>query len=85
MCHNPCAECLVTYSGLIATFLPVTVSHHMGGAIAVAVFIILAFIAGLIFFLYKKKRLQWRGFSSVRYERGMQDDETDSMFTRDGD
>ncbi|KAJ6660826.1 hypothetical protein lerEdw1_017452 [Lerista edwardsae] len=61
------------------------VSNHTGGAIAVAVFIIFAFLAGLIYFLYKKKRLQWGGFSSVRYERGMHDDETDSMFTRDGD
>ncbi|XP_061464651.1 lymphocyte antigen 75 [Rhineura floridana] len=61
------------------------VSNQMGGAIAIAILIIVALIAGLICFLYKKKRLQWGGFSSVRYERGMYEDETDSMFTRDGD
>ncbi|XP_053116643.1 lymphocyte antigen 75 isoform X2 [Hemicordylus capensis] len=61
------------------------VSNHTGGAIAFAVFIILALLAGLVFYMYKKKRLLWGGFSSVRYERGMYEDETDSMFTRDSD
>ncbi|KAF7248235.1 Lymphocyte antigen 75 [Varanus komodoensis] len=61
------------------------VANRMGGAIAVAVLFIVVLLAGLICFLYKKKRLHWSGFSSVRYERGMYEDETDSMFTRDGD
>ncbi|KAF7248145.1 Lymphocyte antigen 75 [Varanus komodoensis] len=59
------------------------VANRMGGAIAVAVLFIVVLLAGLICFLYKKKRLHWSGFSSVRYERGMYEDETDSMFTRD--
>ncbi|XP_062972567.1 lymphocyte antigen 75 [Elgaria multicarinata webbii] len=61
------------------------VTSQMGGAIAVAVLIIVGLLGGLIWFLYKKKRLHWGGFSSVRYERGMYEDETDTMFTRDGD
>nr|XP_020654043.1 lymphocyte antigen 75 [Pogona vitticeps] len=61
------------------------VANQAGGAIAVAVLIIVVILAGLICFLYKKKQLHWGGFSSVRYERGMYEDETDSMFTRDGD
>ncbi|KAH0621413.1 hypothetical protein JD844_022701 [Phrynosoma platyrhinos] len=61
------------------------VSNQIGGAIVVAILIIMVLIAGLVYFLYKKKRLQWGGFSSVRYERGIYEEETDSMFTRDGD
>ncbi|XP_054826085.1 lymphocyte antigen 75 [Eublepharis macularius] len=60
-------------------------SHKAGVVIAFAIIIVLAFLAGLVWFLYKKKRLQWAGFSSVRYERGMYEDENDSMFTRDDD
>lgn len=62
-----------------------TVANQVGGAIAVAVLIMVVILAGLTCFLYKKKQLHWGGFSSVRYERGMYEDETDSMFTRDGD
>lgn len=61
------------------------VANQVGGAIAVAILIIVVILAGLTCFLYKKKQLHWGGFSSVRYERGMHEDETDSMFTRDGD
>ncbi|XP_063174385.1 lymphocyte antigen 75 [Candoia aspera] len=61
------------------------VPSHSGGVIAVSVVIIVALLAGLIYFLYKKKQLRWSGFSSVRYERGMHDDESDTMFTRGDD
>ncbi|XP_062825880.1 lymphocyte antigen 75 isoform X1 [Anolis carolinensis] len=61
------------------------VTNHTGGAIAVAVLIIMVLLVGLLYYLYKKKRLQWGGFSSVRYERGIHEEETDSMFARDGD
>lgn len=57
----------------------------MGAVIAFAVIIFLAFVVGLVWFLFKKKRLQWAGFSSVRYERGIYEDESHSMFTRDDD
>ncbi|XP_039349521.1 lymphocyte antigen 75 [Mauremys reevesii] len=59
-------------------------TNHTGVAITFALLIILVLIAGLIWYLYKKKRLQWGGFFAVRYERGMNEDETDSMFTKDG-
>ncbi|KAI1237223.1 hypothetical protein IHE44_0014481 [Lamprotornis superbus] len=58
-------------------------SNHTGVAVAFALLIILAFIAGLVWYLYKKKRLHWSAFSSVHYQRGMNDDETDDMFTKD--
>uniref|UniRef100_A0A8C0VS99 Lymphocyte antigen 75 n=1 Tax=Cyanistes caeruleus TaxID=156563 RepID=A0A8C0VS99_CYACU len=58
-------------------------SNHTGVAVAFALLIILVFIAGLVWYLYKKKRLHWSAFSSVRYQRGMNDDETDDMFTKD--
>ncbi|XP_077176073.1 lymphocyte antigen 75 [Paroedura picta] len=60
-------------------------SNKAGVVIAFAVIIGLACIAGLVWFLYKKKRLHWGGFSSVRYERGIYEDESHSMFTRDDD
>uniref|UniRef100_A0A8C3VJQ3 Lymphocyte antigen 75 n=1 Tax=Catharus ustulatus TaxID=91951 RepID=A0A8C3VJQ3_CATUS len=54
-------------------------SNHTGVAVAFALLIILVFIAGLVWYLYKKKRLHWSAFSSVRYQRGMNDDETDDI------
>ncbi|XP_025055752.1 lymphocyte antigen 75, partial [Alligator sinensis] len=59
-------------------------SNHAGVAIAFALFIIIILIAGLIWYLHKKKRLQWGGFSAVRYQRGMNEEETDNMFAKDG-
>uniref|UniRef100_A0A8C3J6Q4 Lymphocyte antigen 75 n=1 Tax=Calidris pygmaea TaxID=425635 RepID=A0A8C3J6Q4_9CHAR len=58
-------------------------SNHTGVAVAFALLIILVFIIGLVWYLYKKKRLHWSAFSSVRYQRGMNDDETDDVFTKD--
>uniref|UniRef100_A0A8B9PCE1 Lymphocyte antigen 75 n=1 Tax=Apteryx owenii TaxID=8824 RepID=A0A8B9PCE1_APTOW len=58
-------------------------SNHTGVAVAFALIIISVFICGLVWYLYKKKRLHWSGFSSVRYQRGMNDDETDDVFTKD--
>uniref|UniRef100_A0A8B9TUL6 Lymphocyte antigen 75 n=1 Tax=Anas platyrhynchos TaxID=8839 RepID=A0A8B9TUL6_ANAPL len=58
-------------------------SNHTGVAVAFALLIILVFAVGLVWFLYKKKRLHWSAFSSVRYQRGMNDDETDDVFTKD--
>ena len=64
-------------------FCSVTGSNHTGVAVAFALLIILVFIVGLAWYLYKKKRLHWSAFSSVRYQRGMNDDETDDVFTKD--
>nr|XP_056717155.1 lymphocyte antigen 75 [Euleptes europaea] len=60
-------------------------SSKAGVVIAFTIIIVLASLAGLIWFLYKKKQLQWAGFSSVRYERGLYEDESHSMFTNDDD
>uniref|UniRef100_A0A8D0EGD9 Lymphocyte antigen 75 n=1 Tax=Salvator merianae TaxID=96440 RepID=A0A8D0EGD9_SALMN len=76
-------DCLNTKSRVVCK--APQVSNQIGGAIAVAVLIIVVLLAGVICFLYKRKHLHHSGFSSVRYERGMYEDETDSMFTRDGD
>ncbi|KAM3853748.1 lymphocyte antigen 75 [Vipera latastei] len=61
------------------------VSRHSRGAIAVCVILIIALLVGLAYFLYRKMQLQSLGLSSVRYERGMHDDETDTMFSRSDD
>uniref|UniRef100_A0A8C0BWH6 Lymphocyte antigen 75 n=1 Tax=Buteo japonicus TaxID=224669 RepID=A0A8C0BWH6_9AVES len=58
-------------------------SNHTGVAVAFALLIILVLIVGLVWYLYKKKRLHWSAFSSVRYQRGMNDDETDDVLTKD--
>ncbi|KAM9235960.1 lymphocyte antigen 75 [Leptosomus discolor] len=58
-------------------------SNHTGVAVAFALLIILVFIVGLVWYLYKKRHLHWSAFSSVRYQRGMNDDETDDVFTKD--
>ncbi|XP_074858195.1 lymphocyte antigen 75 isoform X2 [Carettochelys insculpta] len=59
-------------------------TNHTGVAVAFALLIILVLVAGLIWYLYKKHRLQWSGLFAVRYERGLNEDETDNMFTKDG-
>ena len=48
---------------------------YRGVGVAVAVVGILALIGGLIWFLSKRNRLPWASFSSVRYEKGMNEDE----------
>ncbi|OXB77070.1 UNVERIFIED_CONTAM: hypothetical protein H355_007717 [Colinus virginianus] len=59
-------------------------SNHTGVAVAFALLIILVLVVGLAWFICKKKRLHWSAFSSVRYQRGINDDETDDVFTKDG-
>nr|XP_033800440.1 lymphocyte antigen 75 isoform X1 [Geotrypetes seraphini] len=54
-------------------------TNHTGVAIAFAVIIILALIAGLVVYLYKKKKAVL--FSPVRYQRSL--DEAESMFISD--
>uniref|UniRef100_A0A2D4HWA4 Lymphocyte antigen 75 n=1 Tax=Micrurus lemniscatus lemniscatus TaxID=129467 RepID=A0A2D4HWA4_MICLE len=61
------------------------VSRHSGGAIAVCVIVVIALLVGLGYFLYRKMQLHSTGLASVRYERGMYDDETDTMFSRNDD
>ncbi|XP_060543969.1 lymphocyte antigen 75 [Pantherophis guttatus] len=61
------------------------VSRHSRGAIAVCVTIVIALLIGLAYFLYRKMQLHSSGLTSVRYERGMHDDETDTMFSRNDD
>lgn len=61
----------------------ITGSNHTGVAVAFALLIILVLIVGLVWYLYKKQHLHWSAFSAVRYQRGMNDDETDDMFTKD--
>uniref|UniRef100_A0A8V5GIS0 Lymphocyte antigen 75 n=1 Tax=Melopsittacus undulatus TaxID=13146 RepID=A0A8V5GIS0_MELUD len=58
-------------------------SNHTGVAVAFALLIILVFMVGLVWYLYKKKRLHWSALSSVRYQRGLNDDETDDVFSKD--
>ncbi|OPJ79960.1 lymphocyte antigen 75 [Patagioenas fasciata monilis] len=58
-------------------------SNHTGVAVAFALLIILVLISGLVWYLFKKQRLHWSAFSSVRYQRGLNDDETDDVFTKD--
>ncbi|XP_029461442.1 lymphocyte antigen 75 [Rhinatrema bivittatum] len=55
-------------------------TNHTGVAIAFAVIIILALIAGLFVYLYKKKKAVL--FSPIRYQRSL--DEAESMFISDG-
>uniref|UniRef100_A0A8D0HCU8 Lymphocyte antigen 75 n=1 Tax=Sphenodon punctatus TaxID=8508 RepID=A0A8D0HCU8_SPHPU len=62
-----------------------TVSNHTGVAIAFALLIIVVLVTGLMWYLYKKNQLHWGRFSSVRYERGINAEECDTMFTKDGD
>uniref|UniRef100_A0A8C6Y895 Lymphocyte antigen 75 n=1 Tax=Naja naja TaxID=35670 RepID=A0A8C6Y895_NAJNA len=55
------------------------------GAIAVCVIVVIALLVGLGYFLYRRMQLHSTGLASVRYERGMNDDETDTMFSRNDD
>uniref|UniRef100_A0A8C6Y530 Lymphocyte antigen 75 n=1 Tax=Naja naja TaxID=35670 RepID=A0A8C6Y530_NAJNA len=50
------------------------------GAIAVCVIVVIALLVGLGYFLYRRMQLHSTGLASVRYERGMNDDETDTIF-----
>uniref|UniRef100_A0A669PTN9 Lymphocyte antigen 75 n=1 Tax=Phasianus colchicus TaxID=9054 RepID=A0A669PTN9_PHACC len=59
-------------------------SNHTGVAVAFALLIILVLVVGLVWFICKKKRLHWSAFSSVHYQRGINDDEADDVFTKDG-
>ncbi|XP_026530150.1 lymphocyte antigen 75-like [Notechis scutatus] len=61
------------------------VSHHSRGAIAFGVIFVIALLVGLGYVLYRKMQLHSIGLASVRYERGMYDDETDTMFSRNDD
>ncbi|KAG8125017.1 hypothetical protein E2320_020310, partial [Naja naja] len=61
------------------------VSRHSRGAIAVCVIVVIALLVGLGYFLYRRMQLHSTGLASVRYERGMNDDETDTMFSRNDD
>lgn len=62
----------------------VTGSNHTGVAVAFALLVILVLVLGLVWFICKKKRLHWSAFSSVHYQRGLNDDEADDVFTKDG-
>lgn len=64
-------------------FCSVTGSNHTGVAVAFVLLVVLVLVVGLVLYLYKKKSLHWSAFSSVRYQRGMNDDETDDVFTKD--
>nr|XP_012807954.2 lymphocyte antigen 75 [Jaculus jaculus] len=48
---------------------------YRGIAIVFAMLSILALISGLIWFLVQRNRFRWAGFSSVRYEHGVNEDE----------
>ncbi|XP_040827549.1 lymphocyte antigen 75 [Ochotona curzoniae] len=50
-------------------------SDYKGVAIGFAVLSVLALISGLIWFLFQRNRFQWAGFSSVRYEQGVSEEE----------
>ncbi|CAK6448554.1 unnamed protein product [Pipistrellus nathusii] len=67
------AECSHGY-GRVVCKVPVG-SDYRGIFIALTVLIILALIGGLVWFLFQRKRMHWAGFSSVRYEQGVNEDE----------
>uniref|UniRef100_A0A8D1FMK7 Lymphocyte antigen 75 n=1 Tax=Sus scrofa TaxID=9823 RepID=A0A8D1FMK7_PIG len=48
---------------------------YRGIGITFAVLSVLAFISGLIWFLFQRNRLHWMRFSSVRYQQGANEDE----------
>ncbi|XP_067597908.1 lymphocyte antigen 75 isoform X2 [Pseudorca crassidens] len=48
---------------------------YRGMGITFAVLSFLALISGLIWFLFQRNRLHWVGFSSVRYQQGVNEDE----------
>ncbi|XP_039769071.1 lymphocyte antigen 75 [Ornithorhynchus anatinus] len=51
-----------------------------GVALAFVVITLLALFGGLIWYLYKKNHLHWTGFTSVRYEPGVNEDDAE-VFT----
>lgn len=61
-------------SSNVETFL-ILGPDYRGIAITFAVLSVLAFISGLIWFLFQRNHLHWAGFSSVRYEQGVNEDE----------
>ncbi|KAG8510443.1 Lymphocyte antigen 75, partial [Galemys pyrenaicus] len=66
-------DCLSGY-GRVVCKVPLSPDYR-GIAITFAVLSVLALISGLIWFLIQKNRLHWTGFSSVRYEQGVNEDE----------
>nr|XP_031534326.1 lymphocyte antigen 75 isoform X1 [Vicugna pacos] len=48
---------------------------YRGMGVALAVLCVLALISGLIWFLFRRNRFHWAGFSSVRYQHGANEDE----------
>ncbi|KAM5280110.1 lymphocyte antigen 75 [Ctenodactylus gundi] len=66
-------ECSQGY-GRVVCKVPLT-PNYRGIAITFAVLGILALISGLIWFLFQRNHVRWAGFSSVRYEQGVSEDE----------
>lgn len=66
-------ECSLGY-GRVVCKVPLGPDYR-GIAITFAVLSVLAFIGGLLWFLFQRNRLHWAGFSSVRYEQGVNEDE----------
>lgn len=56
---------------------------YKGVAITFAMLSSLALVSGLIWFLFQRKRFQWAGSSSVRYEQGVNEDEIVFPFFHD--
>lgn len=54
---------------------PIPGPDYRGIAITLAVLSVSALISVLIWFLYRRNRFHWAGFSSVRYEQGVNEDE----------
>ncbi|XP_006872105.1 PREDICTED: lymphocyte antigen 75 [Chrysochloris asiatica] len=48
---------------------------YKGIGITLAVLSLLVLISGLIWWLFQRKQLHWAGFSSIRYEQGVNEDE----------
>lgn len=66
-------DCLSGYGRVICK-VPLSPDYR-GIGITFAVLSVLALISGLIWFLFQRNRLHWAGFSSVRYEQGVNEDE----------
>ncbi|XP_012583650.1 PREDICTED: lymphocyte antigen 75 [Condylura cristata] len=66
-------DCLSGY-GRVVCKVPLRPDYR-GIAITFAVLSVLALLSGLIWFLFQKNRSSWTGFSSVRYEQGVNEDE----------
>ncbi|XP_062043209.1 lymphocyte antigen 75 isoform X1 [Lepus europaeus] len=66
-------ECSPGY-GRVVCRVPLSPDYR-GIAITFAVLGVLVLVSGLIWFLFLRNRFHWRGFSSVRYEQGMNEEE----------